>query len=84
MGLVISLILLVIAIRITREPHGGNHKTIDTIGVLEIIWLIRHRPELQSLLSQVDEPSVDKLRAAGMVDLRMAGEDVPMSGVGHH
>ncbi|KAK0186945.1 hypothetical protein F5146DRAFT_1141798 [Armillaria mellea] len=36
-----------------------------------ILWLMRTRPDLQRLVSEVDEPSVDNLRRTGMVNTSM-------------
>lgn len=56
-----------------REPYGGTEDSIlDSIGILQIIWLIHRSPDLDVLISQVKDPSVDNLRVAGKFNLCMA------------
>jgi hypothetical protein len=47
---------------------------IDGTGILHIIWLYRNHQGLQSALDQVDSPTNQKLREAGMIQARLAGE----------
>ncbi|KAF9016770.1 hypothetical protein BDZ89DRAFT_1141216 [Hymenopellis radicata] len=44
-----------------RKAATGD-SNIDTVGILQILWLIRTRPDLQNVVSDVDEPTVDNLR----------------------
>lgn len=69
-GLGASIGLLVLAYQLIGKPIAGD-SGIDTIGVLQILWLMRTRPDLQRLISEVDEPSVDNLRRTGMVNTSM-------------
>ncbi len=62
--------LLLLIFRLTGTPIAGD-SGIDTIGVLQILWLMRTRPDLQRIISDVDEPSTDNLREAGMVNTSM-------------
>ncbi|KAK0494038.1 hypothetical protein EDD18DRAFT_1403012 [Armillaria luteobubalina] len=73
-GLGVSIGLLLLAFRLTGAPIVGD-SGIDTIGVLQILWLMRTRPDLQRIISDVDEPSTDNLREAGMVKTSMHVHD---------
>jgi hypothetical protein len=44
---------------------------IDGTGFLQAIWLYRNHPELEILMDQVEYPTEDNLRAAGMVQIRL-------------
>ncbi|KAK0444035.1 hypothetical protein EV421DRAFT_2035066 [Armillaria borealis] len=73
-GLGASIGLFLLAFRLTGTPIVGD-SGIDTIGVLQILWLMRTRPDLQRIISDVDEPSTDILREAGMVNTSMHVHD---------
>ncbi|KAK0193369.1 hypothetical protein F5146DRAFT_379581 [Armillaria mellea] len=73
-GLGASIGLLLLTFRLTGAPIAGD-SGIDTIGVLQILWLMRTRPDLQRIISDVDEPSTDNLREAGMVKTSMHVHD---------
>ncbi|KAK0477569.1 hypothetical protein IW261DRAFT_1632962, partial [Armillaria novae-zelandiae] len=64
-GLGASIGLLVLAYQVVGKPIAGD-SGVDTIGVLQILWLMRTRPDLQRVISEVEEPSVDNLRRTGM------------------
>jgi hypothetical protein len=46
---------------------------VNGTGILHAIWLYRNHPELDALLEQVDHPTDDNLRAAGLVQTRLVG-----------
>ncbi|KAK0445046.1 uncharacterized protein EV420DRAFT_1721221 [Desarmillaria tabescens] len=69
-GLGASIGLLILAYQLVGKPIAGD-SGVDTIGVLQILWLMRTRPDLQRLISEVDEPSVDNLRRTAMVTTSM-------------
>ncbi|KAJ7469232.1 hypothetical protein FB451DRAFT_1479164 [Mycena latifolia] len=48
------------------DAHGKDIAT-DGTGILYAIWLYRNRPELHTGLAQVEDPTIDNLREAGMV-----------------
>ncbi|KAK0204404.1 hypothetical protein DFS33DRAFT_1382291 [Desarmillaria ectypa] len=73
-GLSASVGLLLLVFRLIGTPILGD-SGIDTIGVLQILWLMRTRPDLQTIISDVDEPSTDNLREAGMVNTSMHVHD---------
>ncbi|KAJ7920478.1 hypothetical protein B0H13DRAFT_2422460 [Mycena leptocephala] len=47
--------------------------SVDGTGIIHVIWLYRNHPELDSLLEQVEHPTDDNLRAAGLVQTRLVG-----------
>ncbi|KAF7344292.1 hypothetical protein MVEN_01720700 [Mycena venus] len=79
-GLAASICLLVVSLSISgckiREgsKSGEFEETdIDGAGILHVIWLYRNHPELHALLEQVDHPTNQTLREAGMVRTRLVG-----------
>ncbi|KAJ6479803.1 hypothetical protein C8R45DRAFT_1006019 [Mycena sanguinolenta] len=78
-GLVASLFLTIISLRFINfradTASTGNDHEIDGMGFLQAIWLFRHHPELEITLEQVEDPTDDNLRRAGMVHIRLVGEN---------
>ncbi|KAK0436002.1 hypothetical protein EV421DRAFT_1147129 [Armillaria borealis] len=72
LGLLASIGLLLLVFWLVGKPIEGD-SGIDTIGVLQIVWLMRTRPDLQRIVSDVDEPTVENLRESGMVYTSMHG-----------
>ncbi|KII88658.1 hypothetical protein PLICRDRAFT_41860 [Plicaturopsis crispa FD-325 SS-3] len=70
-GLGVSIVLLALAVVLTRPPDGHG-AVIDSVGVLQLLWLMNRRPSLHERVSQVDVPTMDNLRAAGMFNVRVA------------
>ncbi|KAJ7662602.1 hypothetical protein DFH06DRAFT_1471416 [Mycena polygramma] len=72
-GLVASIVLTLLAIPSLLSPKGTANQNIpiDGTGFLHAIWLLRNHPELDALLPQVEYPTTDNLRAAGMVRTRL-------------
>ncbi|KAH7904516.1 hypothetical protein BJ138DRAFT_1237178, partial [Hygrophoropsis aurantiaca] len=72
-----SVILFAITIRLTCIGIEGSPKnnTVENMGVLELIWLASRSPELRFGVSDVERPSVDNLRAAGMFEVCLASMD---------
>jgi hypothetical protein len=50
--------------------------SVNGTGILHAIWLYRNHPELDTLLEQVEHPTDDNLRAAGLVQTRLVGKRV--------
>ncbi|KAJ7100962.1 hypothetical protein B0H15DRAFT_796624 [Mycena belliarum] len=50
--------------------HDEDHQ-INGTGILHAIWMYRNHPELKVQLEQVDYPTDDSLRDAGMVSTRL-------------
>ncbi|KAK0219018.1 hypothetical protein IW262DRAFT_1558964 [Armillaria fumosa] len=72
LGLLASVGLLLLVFWLFGKPIEGD-SGIDAIGVLQIIWLMRTRPDLQRIVSDVDEPTVENLRESGMVYMSRHG-----------
>ncbi|KAK7018990.1 hypothetical protein R3P38DRAFT_2979971 [Favolaschia claudopus] len=67
-GFIASILLLLLSLPsslFSRRNETGA--SLDGMGFLHSIWLYRNHRELETLLVQVDDPTQDNLRAAGMV-----------------
>ncbi|KAK0502542.1 hypothetical protein EDD18DRAFT_1347160 [Armillaria luteobubalina] len=69
-GLGASIGLLVLVYQLVGKPIAGD-SGMDTIGILQILWLMCTHPDLQHLILEVDEPSVNNLWRTGMVHTSM-------------
>ncbi|KAJ7189508.1 hypothetical protein GGX14DRAFT_609220 [Mycena pura] len=70
-GLAGSIVLLVLSGWI----FIGTNNSIPPfarLGLLQIIWIFEHHPELHEILEQVDDPTDDNLRSAGLVNVCLA------------
>ncbi|KAF7360033.1 hypothetical protein MVEN_00731000 [Mycena venus] len=67
-GLLVSIALLLLSLP-SSLFHRGNGADIplEGTGLLHSVWLYRNHRELETLLEQVEHPTHDNLRAAGMV-----------------
>ncbi|KAJ7232299.1 hypothetical protein C8J57DRAFT_1250713 [Mycena rebaudengoi] len=66
-GLAVSTTLLLLSLPSSVFCLGSGAKlSIDGTGMLQSIWLYRKHPELGTLLEQIDHPTSNRLRAAGM------------------
>jgi hypothetical protein len=72
-GLSTSVLLLILSLRLSGRP-GYSSGAVDSIGVLQLIWLLRGNSEIQERVAKVEEPSVDNLRAAGMFAVSLIDE----------
>jgi len=54
----------------------NNNLQIDSIGILQMVWLLQEHKELQEKIGQVPEPTTD--------DLRVAGQDTNVCFGTHH
>ncbi|KAJ7883795.1 hypothetical protein B0H13DRAFT_2537894 [Mycena leptocephala] len=78
-GLAISIILMLLALPSLLYDQGSTDDkdlSVNGTGILHAIWLYRNHPELDTLLEQVEHPTDDNLRAAGMVQTRLVDERV--------
>ncbi|KAJ7204828.1 hypothetical protein GGX14DRAFT_569409 [Mycena pura] len=72
-GLVASLLLCILSVCLVPPSRDLRHwSAIDGAGFLQAIWLYQHHPQLDTLLHQVDDPTEENLRRAGMVRVRLA------------
>ncbi|KAJ7210691.1 hypothetical protein GGX14DRAFT_394336 [Mycena pura] len=62
-----SVFLLILVCWMSIGTNGSN-QYLTTLGFLQIIWVFEHHPELHGILEQVDIPTGDNLRAAGLVN----------------
>ena len=44
----------------------GAVDVLDSLGLLQIIWFVRGRPEVLSTIGRVEDPNEDDLRLVGM------------------
>ncbi|KAJ7230923.1 hypothetical protein B0H12DRAFT_1240129 [Mycena haematopus] len=72
-GLVVSLVLMAVSLPLLRQSKSDEDLPIDGIGILHTIWLYRNHPGLEKMLEQVEYPTDENLRAAGMVRTRLVG-----------
>ncbi|KAJ7818542.1 hypothetical protein B0H14DRAFT_1371797 [Mycena olivaceomarginata] len=75
-GLAASVILTMLALASLRGRNEDDDLPVDGTGILHAIWLYRNHPELEILLEQVEHPTDENLRAAGMVKTRLVGKRV--------
>ncbi|KAJ7192328.1 hypothetical protein GGX14DRAFT_595889 [Mycena pura] len=67
-GLAGSILLLVLIGWISIGTNNSN-PPLARLGLLQIIRIFEHHPELHEILEQVDDPTDDNLRSAGMVNI---------------
>jgi hypothetical protein len=56
-----------------RGSTDEKDLSVNGTGILHEIWLYRSHPQLDTLLEQVEHPTDDNLRAAGLVQTRLVG-----------
>ncbi|KAJ7907416.1 hypothetical protein B0H13DRAFT_1879675 [Mycena leptocephala] len=76
-GLAASVVLTMLALASLRNQNEDDDLPLDGTGILHAIWLYRNHPELETTLEQVEHPTDENLRAAGMVKTRLVGKRVP-------
>ncbi|KAJ7681366.1 hypothetical protein B0H17DRAFT_1138519 [Mycena rosella] len=67
----IALVLLSLPYSLSKGAHREGDLSIRGTGMLHTIWVYRNHPELETLLEQVQQPTDDNLREAGMVRTRL-------------
>ncbi|KAK0485361.1 hypothetical protein EDD18DRAFT_1111509 [Armillaria luteobubalina] len=72
LGLLASVGLLLLIFWLVGKPIKGD-SGIDTIGILQIVWLMCTHPNLQRIVSDIDKPTVENLQESGMVYALMHG-----------
>ncbi|KAJ6481908.1 hypothetical protein C8R45DRAFT_1076052 [Mycena sanguinolenta] len=70
-GLAASILLLILVLLFSRD-FGGSYPYLTSLGFLQIIWVFEHHPEIPDILEQVEDPTDDNLRAAGLVIVRLS------------
>ncbi|KAJ7226844.1 hypothetical protein GGX14DRAFT_417477 [Mycena pura] len=81
-SLAASVILMMLAMATLRSPSEDD-LPLDGTGILHAIWLYRNHPDLEARLEQVEHPTDENLRAAGMVKTRLMGKRVRKDELGH-
>ncbi|KAJ6557636.1 hypothetical protein B0H19DRAFT_1261241 [Mycena capillaripes] len=72
LGLGASLILLVLAILFCGTANIRVSRTsLNSMGLLQTLWIFQHHPELSGILEHVEDPTDYRLRAAGLVKVRL-------------
>ncbi|KAJ7763001.1 hypothetical protein B0H16DRAFT_1883883 [Mycena metata] len=70
-GLTASVILALLSLpSVILNKTPQKVVSIDGTGMLHAIWLYRNSPELETELEQVEHPTDDNLRQAGMVKVK--------------
>ncbi|KAJ7226849.1 hypothetical protein GGX14DRAFT_417491 [Mycena pura] len=82
-SLAASVILMMLAMASLRSPNEDDDLPLDGTGILHAIWLYRNHPELEARLEQVEHPTDENLRAAGMVKTRLVGKRVRKDELGY-
>ncbi|KAL1748898.1 hypothetical protein HDZ31DRAFT_79273 [Schizophyllum fasciatum] len=68
-GLAVSLLLMIsnaLLVRPRESRTVGAVDVLDSLGLLQLIWFVRGRPEVLSTIGRVENPNEDDLRMAGM------------------
>ncbi|PBK88744.1 hypothetical protein ARMGADRAFT_355974 [Armillaria gallica] len=84
MGQVGSILLFILVWCLVGRPVRSE-SGIGTVDLLQIVWFMHARPELQRIIADVDMPTVEHLRKAGMVNtsLDCVGDETrPLAGGG--
>jgi hypothetical protein len=77
--------MLGLALNTTRAFHGAspdNQAPVSNIGALQLLWLGYNSASVHKALQDVEDPTEDNLRQAGMMDICFASmtadEELPM------
>jgi len=74
-ALAASFTMLVLSIYMSGGiRQQQNRISIDSTGILQIIWLTNRLRVLKDLMNKVDDPSEDVLRSAGMLEVDLLQE----------
>ncbi|KAJ7698475.1 hypothetical protein B0H16DRAFT_1749695 [Mycena metata] len=69
----LGLMLLSLPSSISRRDTSDDQEiSIEGTGILHAIWLYRNHPELEPRLEQVEYPTDENLRSAGMIRRRIS------------
>ncbi|KAH7903530.1 hypothetical protein BJ138DRAFT_1131324 [Hygrophoropsis aurantiaca] len=74
-----SFIAFILAIEMTgrigtHKPDGSH--TVKSASPLELLWLAAHMPGLTTGFKDIEKPTMNNLREAGMFDVCLIGSDV--------
>ncbi|EIW83729.1 hypothetical protein CONPUDRAFT_142341 [Coniophora puteana RWD-64-598 SS2] len=65
-GLCASVIMLLLAVVLAGARRDKDTLVVSSVGMLEMLWLSNRKPVLRLQLDEVQEPTMDNLRSAGM------------------
>lgn len=68
------------AFLLIRKPTQSSrlHPALNTLGVLQLVWLMGKDPEIASqVVRDAEEPTLNNLRKAGNFEVNFAGIDDP-------
>ncbi|KAF8123873.1 hypothetical protein EV363DRAFT_1178868, partial [Boletus edulis] len=68
-----SLVLLILAFLLVGIPAKDAHpcSSINGVSVLETLWIAAHSRTIREHMADIEEPSLDNLRKAGMFTIRL-------------
>ncbi|KAG6370639.1 hypothetical protein JVT61DRAFT_11273 [Boletus reticuloceps] len=68
-----SLVLLILAFLLVGIPskYAHPHSSINGVSVLETLWIALHSRTIREHMADIEEPSLDNLRKAGMFTIRL-------------
>ncbi|KAF8132764.1 hypothetical protein EV363DRAFT_1416435 [Boletus edulis] len=68
-----SLVLLILAFLLAGIPAKYAHprSSINGVSVLETLWIAAHSRTIREHMADIEEPSLDNLRKAGMFTIRL-------------
>jgi hypothetical protein len=49
---------------LSTAPSGSS---IQSLNVLQTVWLLKQHPDLLQAVGEIEDPTMDNLRAAGMI-----------------
>lgn len=68
-GLATSVVLFAMMMLILRASHQIRADELDSVGLLQAIWLLQRHPEAQRTITEVKVLTESNLRRAGMIDV---------------
>ncbi|KAF8123885.1 hypothetical protein EV363DRAFT_1545912, partial [Boletus edulis] len=68
-----SLVLLILAFLLAGIPakYAHPHSSINGVSMLETLWIAAHSRTIREHMADIEEPSLDNLRKAGMFTIRL-------------
>ncbi|KAJ6449264.1 hypothetical protein C8R45DRAFT_1131086 [Mycena sanguinolenta] len=70
-GLAGSVMLLVFAVSVCGTSIGTLPSYLQSMGLLQTLWVYRHHPELWEIIEHLEKPTDRDLRVTGLVNVRL-------------
>ncbi|KAJ7023755.1 hypothetical protein C8F04DRAFT_1271103 [Mycena alexandri] len=70
-GLVAAICLTVLSLSFCRNQNDSQTMSFAGSGFLQAIWLFRSHPDLETAIPNVENPTENNLRTAGMVPVKL-------------